>query len=94
MIAHLTEMINFWIVFGLIGQFCFSMRFIVQWIVSEKQRQSVIPLAFWIFSLAGSSILLVYAIHLKDPVFILGQSFGLIVYIRNLQLIHQKTKAL
>lgn len=75
---------NTWLIFGLVGQFFFTMRFVVQWIVTEIRKKSVIPVSFWFFSLSGSAILLVYAIHRKDPVFILGQSFGFIVYVRNL----------
>ncbi len=79
--------IDFWLIFGLSGQLCFTMRFVVQWIQSERRHKSVIPISFWIFSLLGSAILLIYAIYRKDPVFILGQAFGFTVYIRNLQLI-------
>lgn len=82
--------INLWVLFGLLGQFCFFMRFVVQWIVSEKKKKSVIPEAFWYLSILGSVILLFYAIYKKDPVFILGQSVGSIVYIRNIMLIHGK----
>lgn len=78
---------TFWVVVGLIGQMCFFMRFFVQWIASEKRGESVIPVHFWYFSILGSLILLAYAIHKKDPVFILGQSMGSIIYIRNLVLI-------
>jgi lipid-A-disaccharide synthase-like uncharacterized protein len=82
-----------WVIIGLAGQIMFTMRFVVQWIASEKQRKSVIPLAFWFFSLGGGVILLAYAIYRVDPVFILGQSFGLIVYIRNLWLIYAEKLA-
>ena len=81
---------DFWLIFGLFGQLCFTMRFVVQWIASEKRKESVIPVSFWAFSLAGSLVLLIYAIYRKDPVFILGQAFGFTVYIRNLQLIFKK----
>lgn len=77
-----------WVMVGLVGQLMFSMRFIVQWVKSEKERRSVIPVAFWYFSLAGGVILFAYAVYRKDPVFILGQSMGLVIYIRNLWLIH------
>jgi lipid-A-disaccharide synthase-like uncharacterized protein len=80
-----TEQI--WISIGLLGQFLFSCRFILQWIASEKLKKSVIPLAFWYFSIAGSLTLLAYSIYRTDPVFILGQSLGLIIYVRNLILI-------
>ena len=79
-----------WLVVGFIGQAMFSARFIVQWLVSEARRESVIPLAFWYFSLGGGATLLAYAIWRQDPVFIVGQGFGLLVYIRNLMLIRRK----
>jgi lipid-A-disaccharide synthase-like uncharacterized protein len=84
------DLFNFWVVFGLVGQACFSLRFAVQWIASEKKGESVVPNTFWYFSILGSLILLFYAIYRKDPVFILGQSFGSIVYLRNIMLIHKK----
>lgn len=83
---------NVWLVVGFGGQVCFAMRFLVQWIVSERKGESVIPLFFWYLSLAGGLILLVYAIHIKDPVFIVGQSTGAFIYIRNLMLIYKKRK--
>jgi len=68
----------------------FSGRFIVQWIASEKAGRSVIPLAFWYFSIAGGVILFLYALYRRDPVFILGQSLGLFIYSRNLWLIYRE----
>lgn len=82
--------IDYWVIFGMIGQIVFALRFVVQWIASERKKESYIPLLFWYLSLAGSVILLTYAIYRKDPVFILGQSSGFIVYIRNLMLIYRK----
>ena len=79
-----------WVGVGLLGQAAFAMRFLIQWIVSERRGESVIPIAFWFFSMSGSLILLAYALHRRDPVFTLGQSFGLIVYVRNLMLIYGK----
>lgn len=79
--------ITTWFVIGFLGQAFFSTRFIVQWIYSEKHRRSVIPVAFWYFSLAGGATLLAYAIHREDPVFIVGQAGGLVVYSRNLYFI-------
>jgi len=76
-----------WLAVGFLGQALFSARFIVQWLSSEKIKKSVIPSAFWYFSLAGGTTLLAYAIHRQDPVFILGQAFGFVVYTRNLVLI-------
>ena len=81
---------NIWQIVGFIGQILFSTRFILQWIESEKQKKSVMPVTFWYFSLFGSLTLLSYAIYKKDPVFILGQSFGMIVYLRNLYFIFKK----
>jgi lipid-A-disaccharide synthase-like uncharacterized protein len=79
--------------FGFAGQALFSARFIVQWLASEARKQSVIPLAFWYFSLAGGLFLLIYAILRHDPVFILGQAAGLVVYVRNLVLIFRERAA-
>src|SRR6476659_6255414 len=72
-----------WVVLGFVAQGFFTMRFLVQWIASERARASVIPVAFWFFSIAGGLLLLVYALYRRDPVFIAGQAFGLIVYLRN-----------
>ncbi len=76
-----------WIGIGFAGQALFSTRFVLQWLASERARRSIIPVAFWYFSLAGGAILLSYAIHKRDPVFIVGQSMGVFVYLRNLYLI-------
>ncbi|MCS7313689.1 MAG: lipid-A-disaccharide synthase N-terminal domain-containing protein [Acidobacteria bacterium] len=80
-------MTDFWLILGLVGQGLFSARFLIQWIASERARRSVVPTLFWVFSILGSTILLIYAIHRRDPVFVLGQSLGLFVYGRNLYLI-------
>jgi len=85
---------TYWLVVGFAGQALFGMRFIIQWIISEKRGESVIPLPFWYLSIGGSLILLTYAIHKQDPVFIMGQSLGSIIYIRNLILISRKKKKL
>lgn len=77
-----------WVIIGLLGQLSFSMRFILQWIRSEREKKSVIPISFWYFSIGGGVVLLSYAIHRRDPVFILGQATGLFIYARNLWLIH------
>lgn len=82
--------INGWVVFGFLGQAIFAARFIIQWIVSEKKKESFVPLSFWYFSIAGGVVLLIYAIYKKDPVFMLGQASGLVVYTRNLMLIRKK----
>jgi lipid-A-disaccharide synthase-like uncharacterized protein len=81
-----------WLVFGFAGQACFFMRFLVQWISSERQKRSVIPKAFWYFSLGGAAIILVYSIHRQDPVFIVGQSTGFIIYLRNLTLLAREKR--
>ena len=81
-----------WIVFGLGGQLMFTARFIVQWIASERAGRSLVPVAFWYFSIGGGLILFMYAIYRADPVFILGQSMGLFIYTRNLWLIHSEKK--
>jgi lipid-A-disaccharide synthase-like uncharacterized protein len=78
---------TFWLGVGLVGQALFSARFLVQWLSSERVKRSVIPLAFWYFSVAGGVTLLAYAIYRRDPVFIIGQGAGLFVYLRNLWLI-------
>ncbi len=82
-----------WLAIGFAGQALFSARFIVQWIMSERVGKSVIPLAFWIFSIAGGLTLLAYAIHRADPVIIAGQAGGLVVYARNLWLIRRERRA-
>ncbi len=73
-----------WVALGFVAQGFFTMRFAVQWIASERARRSVIPVAFWFFSIGGGVLLLIYALYRRDPVFIAGQAFGLVVYIRNL----------
>ena len=78
-----------WLGFGLLGQAFFSARFLVQWIASERRKQSVVPVQFWYFSVGGGLMLLAYAIYRLDPVFILGQGAGLFVYARNLYLIRR-----
>ena len=79
-----------WLIIGFLGQGLFSARFLVQWIVSERRSESVIPVAFWVFSIFGGAFLLAYAIYRRDPVFILGQAAGMLVYARNLVLIRKK----
>jgi lipid-A-disaccharide synthase-like uncharacterized protein len=76
--------LDWWVVLGLIAQALFTARFLVQWIASERAGHSVIPLAFWVFSIGGGILLLVYALYRKDAVFIAGQAFGVFVYTRNL----------
>ncbi len=75
---------TFWLIVGFLGQAFFSARFLVQWIASERARRSIIPAAFWLFSLGGGATLLTYAIYRQDPVFIVGQAAGLFIYGRNI----------
>lgn len=91
---HDVFVVNFdgWVILGFVAQFFFTMRFVVQWLATEKARRSVIPTAFWFFSIGGGVLLLVYALYRRDPVFIAGQAFGLFVYVRNLYFV-LKSKA-
>jgi len=82
-----------WVAIGFFAQAMFSARFLIQWIASERAGRSVVPVAFWFFSIAGGSILFVYALYRQDPVFIAGQGVGLFIYIRNLWLIFREKKA-
>ena len=82
-----------WILLGFVAQAMFTMRFVVQWIASERAKRSIVPVAFWFFSLGGGVLLFIYAIHRQDPVFIAGQGLGLIIYIRNLWLIASERRA-
>jgi lipid-A-disaccharide synthase-like uncharacterized protein len=91
---HVNSWTEFWwVIVGLTGQLMFSMRFLIQWISSERARKSVMPVAFWYFSIAGGLILFAYAVYRKDPVFILGQATGIIIYSRNLYLIHAEKRS-
>jgi len=83
-----------WLAVGLLGQATFSARFLVQWIFSEFKKRSIVPEAFWYLSIIGSALLLAYAVYREDPVFILGQSFGMVVYFRNLRLISNQRKVI
>jgi len=84
-----VKSINLWLIVGFAGQALFTMRFIIQWVQSERLRRSVVPTAFWYFSLAGGATLLAYAMHRRDPVFIVGQAAGVFIYLRNLYLIRR-----
>jgi lipid-A-disaccharide synthase-like uncharacterized protein len=83
-----------WVVLGFVAQALFMMRFLVQWVASERAKRSVVPIAFWFFSLGGGALLLIYSIQREDPVFIAGQALGLFIYIRNLWLIANERKAM
>lgn len=78
-----------WVLVGLFGQLMFTARFIIQWLASERAGRSVVPVAFWYFSLAGGLIVLAYGLHKWEPVIILGQLPGTVIYLRNLILIHR-----
>jgi lipid-A-disaccharide synthase-like uncharacterized protein len=84
--------VDLWVVMGLIAQGMFFMRFFVQWVISERRGKSTVPLAFWIFSVLGGMMLLIYAIHRRDIVIVLGQAGGLVIYARNLMLIYKETR--
>ena len=83
-----------WLVlFGYAGQLLFTMRFLVQWIATERAKRSVIPVAFWFFSIGGGVLLFVYALMKRDPVFILGQGFGVFIYMRNLYFVYRERRS-
>jgi lipid-A-disaccharide synthase-like uncharacterized protein len=82
-----------WLLVGFGGQALFMGRFVIQWFVSEREHRSVIPVSFWYFSILGALVLLVYAVHRRDPVFIAGQSLGVLIYLRNLHLIRTEREA-
>jgi len=79
-----------WLVLGFVGQALFSMRFLIQWVYSEKHKKSIIPKAFWYFSIAGGLTLFSYALLRQDPVFIAGQGLGIFIYLRNLVFIKRE----
>jgi lipid-A-disaccharide synthase-like uncharacterized protein len=76
--------LDWWVALGFLAQALFSMRFLVQWIASERAGRSVIPTAFWVFSIGGGVLLFAYSLYRRDPVFIAGQGLGLFIYLRNL----------
>jgi lipid-A-disaccharide synthase-like uncharacterized protein len=82
--------LDWWVALGFVAQLMFMGRFVVQWIASERVGRSVIPITFWFFSVAGGVMLLIYAIYRRDPVFILGQGGGLLIYVRNLYFIYRE----
>jgi lipid-A-disaccharide synthase-like uncharacterized protein len=75
---------QWWVIIGYLAQLMFTMRFLVQWIASERAGKMVVPIAFWFLSIGGGGMLFGYALYVRDPVFILGQAFGVFVYGRNL----------
>jgi lipid-A-disaccharide synthase-like uncharacterized protein len=88
-----VQQFDAWVLLGFVAQFFFTMRFLVQWIASERAKRSVVPIGFWFFSLFGGGLLLVYAIVRRDPVFIAGQALGMVIYVRNLWLIANERKS-
>lgn len=90
MFNHLSLIDIIWLLVGLTGQALFSMRFLLQWIATERERKSVVPVAFWYYSIAGSIVLFAYAAYKQDPVFMLGQTFGVVIYARNLYFIYKE----
>jgi len=78
---------GWWLVIGFGGQALFMARFVLQWLTSERERRSVMPVSFWYLSILGALVLLAYAVHRHDPVFVVGQALGVGIYLRNLQLI-------
>ncbi len=83
-----------WLCIGFLGQGLFTARFLVQWLHSEKHRKSLVPVAFWYFSIAGGLVLFAYAAHRRDPVFVAGQGAGLVIYLRNLYFIRREQSKL
>jgi lipid-A-disaccharide synthase-like uncharacterized protein len=81
-----------WLAIGFSGQALFTLRFLAQWVASERARESTVPVAFWWLSLAGGAVLFLYALHRRDPVFALGQGSGLAIYARNLVLISRRRR--
>lgn len=82
---------GWWLLLGFAGQGLFMGRFVLQWLASERQGRSILPLAFWYLSIAGALVLMVYAWHRRDPVFVAGQGLGVAIYLRNLQLGRART---
>ncbi|HWJ76033.1 MAG TPA: lipid-A-disaccharide synthase N-terminal domain-containing protein [Kaistia sp.] len=90
--AVFVQQLDWWVLLGFAAQILFTMRFVVQWVASERARRSVVPAAFWTFSILGGALLLVYAIYRKDPVFIAGQAGGLFIYFRNIWFIRREKR--
>ena len=88
-----VEQFDVWIAIGFFAQAMFTARFLIQWIASERAGRSVVPVAFWFFSIAGGGILFIYALARQDPVFIAGQGAGILIYARNLWLIFRERKS-
>ena len=91
--AVFVQQFDVWVAIGFAAQAMFSARFLIQWIASERAGRSVVPIAFWFFSIAGGAILFAYALYRQDPVFIAGQGAGLLIYARNLWLIFRERRS-
>jgi len=91
--AVFVEQFDTWVAIGFLAQAMFSARFLIQWLASERAGRSVVPVAFWFFSIAGGAILFAYALYREDPVFIAGQGAGLLIYTRNLWLIFRERRS-
>lgn len=83
---------DLWLLLGIFGQLLFGMRFVIQWLASEKAGNSVVPVAFWFFSIGGGLITLVYGLYKREPVIILGQALSIFIYVRNLALIRRNRR--
>jgi lipid-A-disaccharide synthase-like uncharacterized protein len=88
-----VNQIDWWIILGFVAQILFTMRFVVQWVASERAGKSVIPFSFWTFSIGGGALLLLYAIVRRDPVYILGQGLSLVIYFRNVTFVLRERRA-
>ncbi|WP_026838156.1 lipid-A-disaccharide synthase N-terminal domain-containing protein [Gillisia sp. JM1] len=89
-----NEAIPFWLLMlGIVSQLVFTLRFIYQWIYSEKQKESILPLGFWLLSFAGSSLIIVYSIFRVDPVLFAGHAFGIIMYARNMVILRRQMRS-
>jgi lipid-A-disaccharide synthase-like uncharacterized protein len=84
---------DFWLAFGIAAQLLFTARFVVQWLVSERAGKSVVPLAFWVLSMGGGLMLLIYGLVRREPIIILGQSLAVFIYLRNLALIFRDRRS-
>jgi len=92
-LADVASNLDWWALLGFTAQILFGARFFVQWVASERAGRSTVPIAFWLFSLGGGVLLFIYALSRRDPVFIAGQGFGLLVYLRNLHFILRARRA-
>lgn len=88
-----VDRFDIWLIVGIFGQLFFTMRFLVQWIASERAGRSVVPIAFWFFSIGGGLITLAYGLYRKEPIIIMGQALSIIIYVRNLMLIGRQRRA-